>query len=374
VLLISEIPQIDNRNKLMPMERRELSNEDDNFPSEGEFLAIGVIAMFLYTMVMVMSVFGLYQFRGMETSVRDISFFVLMFISGASSLPWAMFYIINKDVPPFWSFVVRMVSKLTFFWAFCIVTNRWAKVLYLRQGTRVFHHYVLMGFNVILLAVAVVDVIVNSSNWEDENRHCESADFQFTILTQAVFIFAVLILWVFLGGTLLSRIESWKEVTMQRDDAVLFSKAIKNLSIIMGITGVCLAVQFIMLTLDFVDGSTHLGLSNVSYVCMMLQFIYHEHIFRNLLLINILFILQSVFTRCGVIWNSCIDFIPQVIPSMLFMMYMQRKPATKTSVLQRYDLSSIVSSDKDSAAADSLLFAPGDVCGNYSDGIDSWRS
>ena len=162
---------------------RELS-EDDNFPSSDEFLAIGVLALSLYSMLMLMALYGLYQFRDTELSVRDICFFVLMFLSGACSIPWALFYILLKDTPPFWAFAVRIVSRLTFFWAFCIVTNRWAQALYLKQGTRLFHHYVLIVFNIILLAVAVLDVVINESNWEDENRRCESADFQFTILTQ----------------------------------------------------------------------------------------------------------------------------------------------------------------------------------------------
>ena len=246
------------------MSVRVLVSEDDNFPSEGEYAAIGVLAMCLYSVVMATAIYGLYRFRRMELSIRDVSFFVLMFVSGAASIPWALYYIILQDVPPFWAFAVRIVSRLSFFWAFCIVTNRWAQALYLKEGTRVFHHYVLIVFNVILLAVAVVDVIINEANWEDENRRCESADFQFTILTQAIFIFAVLILWIFLGATLMTRIESWKDVTRQRDDAHLFEKAIKNLAIIMGVTCVCLFIQFVLLVLDFIGGSTHLGLSNVS--------------------------------------------------------------------------------------------------------------
>lgn len=242
---------------------RSLSNEDDHFPSQDEYFSIGIVAIVFYSALMGIALFGLYTFRT-ERSFRDISFFVLMFISGASSIPWALCYLVMKDVPPFWAFAVRIISKLTFFWAFCIVTNRWAKVLYLKRGTRFCHHYVLIAFNVILLAVAVVDVIVNESNWDEENRRCESADFQFTILTQAVFVFAVLVMWIYLGGTLLSRIEHWKEVTQKREDAELFEKAMGNLSTIMIVTAVCLLVQFVMLLLDFIGGSGHFGLSNVS--------------------------------------------------------------------------------------------------------------
>lgn len=163
---------------------RNSSNKDDNFPSSEEYLLIGVLALFLYAIVMIMAVYGLYQFKRTDLSVRDVAFFVLMFVSGASSIPWAVYYILLQDIPPFWTFVVRLISRLSYFWAFCIVTNRWAHALYLKEGTRLFHHYVLIVFNVILLAVAVLDVVINEANWEDENRRCESADFQFTILTQ----------------------------------------------------------------------------------------------------------------------------------------------------------------------------------------------
>lgn len=61
----------------------------------------------------------------------------------------------------------------------------------------------------------------------------------------------------------MTRIESWKEVTKQRDDAQLFEKAIKNLGIIMGVTGMCLFLQFIVLLLDFIAGSVHATISNV---------------------------------------------------------------------------------------------------------------
>ena len=44
---------------------------------------------------------------------------------------------------------------------------------------------------IVLLAVAVLDVVINESNWEDENRRCESADFQFTILTQVMLQHAI---------------------------------------------------------------------------------------------------------------------------------------------------------------------------------------
>lgn len=251
---------------------RLLSDNGDFFPTESEYLAVGLVAMSLYALVMVTAAYGLYQFRDMTFSVRDVLFFVLMMISGACSIPCAIYYILLRDIPPFWTFVVRIISRLTFFWAFCIITNRWAKVLYLKQGTRMFHHYVLIAFNVVLVAVSLVDVVVNGGNWEDENRRCESAEFQLTILTQAVFVLGVLTLWIYLGGTLLSRIETWKDVTMKRDDAKLFAKAMKNLSLIMGITGLCFTIQFIVLLLDFIDGSSHMGLSNVRVIYLYLLY------------------------------------------------------------------------------------------------------
>ena len=107
--------------------------------------------------------------------------------------------------------------------------------------------------------------IYNPNTGNCRIKHAYYAMNSSKVVLQAIFIFAVLILWVFLGGTLLTRIESWKEVTKQRDDAQLFQKAIKNLGIIMGVTCVCLFIQFVMLMIDFIGGSVHARLSNVSY-------------------------------------------------------------------------------------------------------------
>ncbi len=33
-------------------------------------------------------------------------------------------YIALRDLPPFWTFILKMVGRLAFFAAFCILTNR----------------------------------------------------------------------------------------------------------------------------------------------------------------------------------------------------------------------------------------------------------
>lgn len=39
---------------------------------------------------------------------------------------------------------------------------QWAKVLYLKHGTQIFHHYILIGLNVILVAIALIGTMLHS--------------------------------------------------------------------------------------------------------------------------------------------------------------------------------------------------------------------
>ncbi len=90
----------------MPILHREL--EEDVYPNRTEFFVIGIVALVLYTIVTLIAGYGLFRNRSSlaaSKSVRDISFFILMLISGLMSIPW---YIYSKH-PNFFDITTQLI-------------------------------------------------------------------------------------------------------------------------------------------------------------------------------------------------------------------------------------------------------------------------
>lgn len=291
-------------------------------PLPEENFATGLVGIFLYVLVLF---FACISMRLGFKIVSTKRFFLSIILMSLFELPRYFSLAITREYESKIGYCFHIIAGVFFFIAFSIVCLQWSDLILLGSSyfRVVYGYHGLLFANIFFIIVDIIAIVLCLRS-HTLNVFFDSVAFEILTLLEALRNVVYSILLAYYGMKLVNRFwhfsqlekkqnvfdnstSSWRkcfsyfDCTYQKHQ--VFSKAVIRLTNVLIISTLCFLFRVSML----IDKMAALHFSELSFS-------------------------SKTFSVFGILWFTCADFIPRVLPSLAFIFLMKtRKPSSRIS-------------------------------------------